>query len=176
MSHYFYITPEEYEAAARNGVDAFNLERRIRLMAWPKEKAINTPLRKLTDRKKWRRIAEVNGIGYAAFISRINRGWDEQTAATKPLQTAEESREQALLASEKVRVIPREIIDLARRNGIRHATLHDRIKKGMSFEEAATRPLWNHSQAGAKGAAALRAREGDWAAQIFGKRKEVRLS
>lgn len=170
MSNWFYITPEEYQRAAENGVDAFNLERRVRLLAWPKEKAIITPLRKLTDRKKWREIAEKNGIKYASFMSRINLGWDEETAATKPLQTAEENRAQALLATEKVRKIPREYIQLAAQNGIQSATLHLRIKKGMSFEEAATRPLMNRSQIGAKGAAALRAREGDWAAQIFGKR------
>ena len=48
----YYITPEEYEEAERNGVDAFNLERRIRLLGWNKQRAINTPLRKITNRKK----------------------------------------------------------------------------------------------------------------------------
>ncbi|WP_146250128.1 hypothetical protein [Paenibacillus flagellatus] len=170
MSHYFYITPEEYAQAAAIGVDNQTLDRRVRGLGWKKERAITTPIRRLDkSRSYWREVAEKNGISFSAFHSRLSRGWSPEDAATKPKQTPEEIRDQALRATEQIRKIPRWCLDLAAKNGIQSATLHLRIKKGMSFEEAATRPLMSRSQAGVRGAAALRTREGDWAAQIFKK-------
>jgi hypothetical protein len=175
MSPYdYYVAPEEYDRAASIGVNNQTLDRRIRLLGWAKERAITTPIRSLNkERSHWRRVAEKNGVSFSTFHSRIGRGWSHEEAATRPKQTIEELREQALRATEYVRKIPRWCIELAEKNGIQRATLHLRIKKGMSFEEAATQPLMRHSQAGSLGAAALRAREGDWATQIFGGKRTL---
>lgn len=170
LSHYFYITPEEYQQAAAIGISPALLEVRIRLLGWKKDKSLQTPVRKLTDRKYWADIAKRNGIKYESFFSRLNRGWGMERAATKPLQNAAERREQALYATEFVRKIPRAYIELAASNGIAHATLHDRLKRGLDLEEAATLPIASHSEAGKLGAQALRDREGDWAAPIFKKK------
>lgn len=170
MSHYFYITPDEYQLAMEIGISPALLEVRIRLLGWKKEKALQTPVRKLTDRKYWADIAKQNGIKYESFFSRLTRGWDMERAATKPLQTPEERREQALYATEFVRKIPRKYIELAASNGIAHATLHDRLKRGLDIEQAATLPITSHSEAGRLGARALRDQEGDWAALIFKKK------
>lgn len=169
--HWFYITPEEYEQAASIGVDNQTLDRRIRELGWNKERAMTTPIRPLNKgRAHWRQVAEKNGISFRAFHSRISRGWTDEEAATRPLQTPEEAKKLALRATEKVRKIPRKYMELAEQNGIQRATLHARIKKGWSLEDAATKPLMDRTEIGRRGAAALRAREGDWAALIFGTR------
>ncbi|MGF9913710.1 hypothetical protein ABEX47_03245 [Paenibacillus ehimensis] len=175
MSHYFYVTPEEYKQAEALGIKPAMLDRRIREQGWPKAKAMSTPPRKLTDRSKWRKVAEQNGISYDSFMSRINRGWTEERAAKEPLQTPEQVREQALRATEYVRVIPREYLELADRNGIPRATVHQRIKEQkLSMLDAVTRPIMRREECGRRGARALREREGDWAAQIFGKRPKTK--
>ncbi len=44
MNYYdFYITPEEYEVAEKNGIDKRTLEQRIREYGWDKERAITIP-------------------------------------------------------------------------------------------------------------------------------------
>ncbi|WP_438449370.1 hypothetical protein [Gorillibacterium sp. sgz5001074] len=167
----FYVAPEEYAQAAAIGVDGQTLDRRIRELGWSKKRAMTTPIRHLDKgRTYWRRKAEENGISFAAFHSRIRRGWSDEDAATKPLPTPEEIRQHALRATEKVRKIPRWCMDLAEQNGIQRATLRLRIKKGMSLEEAATRPLMARQEMGQLGAKKLREREGDWAALLFGKK------
>lgn len=165
----FYITPEEYELAAQNGIDRENLNRRVRLLGWKKDRAIRTPLGKLTNRKHWVEVAKQNGIGYNTFMNRVNNhGWDEESAATQPLQ---DRRAQATKATEKIRKIPRKFVKLAEANGIPYHTFRARvIRYGWDMERAATEPIWTRQQIGRLGAQRLREREGDWAAQIFGKR------
>lgn len=171
MGHWFYVTPEEYAAAEEVGISPAMLDRRIREQGWSKEKAMTTPPRKLTDRKQWRSVAEKNGIAYQTFMSRINLGWSMERAATKPLQTPEEIRENARKATECNRVLPKKYILLAEQNGISYFTFRNRVKNcGWELERAATEPLWNREQIGRLGAQRLREREGDSAAQIFGKR------
>lgn len=170
----FYITPEEYEQAASIGISAFNLERRIRLLGWPKKRALTTPMRKQKPRgfySKWAKIAEHNGIKYDSFMTRLHNGWTPERAATKPLESAEEIRQNALRATEHARVHPEKYLRIAEKNGIPYHTFHRRVKhSGWDYERAATEPLWTRQQMGKLGAQRLREREGDWAAQIFGKR------
>ncbi|MNI42136.1 hypothetical protein D3C76_224430 [compost metagenome] len=172
MGHWFYITSEEYERAEQFNVKPAMLDRRVRAQGWAKEKAITTPPRKLTDRSKWRHVAEQNGIQYNTFMSRIrNLGWSEERAATQPLESPEEIKQHALRATEQVRVHPEKYLRMAERNGIPYATFHMRVKKsGWDYERAATEPIWTRQQIGRLGAQRLREREGDWTAQIFGKR------
>ena len=82
-----YITPEEYDRAKENGVDQRNLERRIRMLGWEKERAINTPLRELQNHKKWYGVAKENGISYQTFMYRCQvLGWSYEMAASKPVR------------------------------------------------------------------------------------------
>lgn len=171
MSHWFYITPEEYTQAAAIGVDSENLNRRVRLLGWNKEKAITTPLGKLTDRKVWVEIAKQNGIGYYTFMSRVNRyGWDEERAATTPLQ---DRKAMAAAATERIRIIPRELVQRAEQNGIAYDTLHARITRyGWNPEEAATRRTLTRQEIGRLGKQAVEARYGDWNRYAFTARAE----
>ncbi|WP_127580164.1 hypothetical protein [Paenibacillus koleovorans] len=173
MSHYFYITPEEYARAAEIGVDNQTLDRRVREMGWKKERAITTPIRSLDKgRSYWRKVAEQNGISFSAFHSRLSRGWSAEEAATKPKESQEDIRSHALQAMERVRVHPEKYLRMAEQNGIPYHTFHTRVKNlGWDYDRAASEPVWSKKQAGHKGAKALRDREGDWAAQIFGKRQ-----
>lgn len=160
MNGEFYITPEEYEKAQKNGINAFNLERRIRLLGWRKEKAMNTPVRKRCDRSKWVKIAKENGIKYNTFMSRVNvYGWDEERAASEPLQNRQAA---AHKAHEKIRVLPREYVELAKQNGISYYTFRRRIKKGWDAEKAATHPVMSSIEAGRMGARKVRELYGDW--------------
>lgn len=171
MSHWFYITPEEYAAAAANGIRPRMLERRVREQGWDKETAMTTPPRKQTDRSRWRAVADQNGISYTTFMSRVNRGWSEERAAKTPLESEEERREHAVRAFESVRKIPRFYIDLAARNGISHATLHLRIQRGWGLDRAATEPVLSKQECGRRGSAEVRRRHGDVHALIFQKKQ-----
>lgn len=147
VSHYYYITPEEYEIAAQNGVSPALLEVRIRSLAWDKERAITTPPHtKKRLNKKWVEIAQENGICYNTFRYRVNRlGWDEERAATQPLQ---DRAAQAKKAYEKSREYPAELKELAITNGIPERTFHRRMKDGWDLIEAATKPPMTHSEIG----------------------------
>ena len=140
MTHWFYITPEEYQRAESFGVDAFNLERRVRLLAWDKERAITEPLRSQNDRKAWADLAESNGIKYQTFMNRVlNLGWDEERAATTPVISKKDNIKKTNEKRDKKRVIPTEIVRLAETNGISYQTLRARIKKqGIEPYVAAT--------------------------------------
>lgn len=169
-----YITPEEYEIAASHGVPAAMLDRRVRQQDWPKQRAMTTPPRPQKPRgyfTEWLALAKKNGIGRDSFHNRVRKGWSLEEAATKPLPTAEEIREQALKATEHVRVFPEKYLRLAEANGIPYHTFRMRvIKSGWDLKRAATEPLWTRQQMGRLGARRLREREGDWHALIFGKR------
>lgn len=171
MGHYFYVTPEEYAEAAKLGIRPTMLDRRIREQGWSKERAMTTPPRKITDRKHWAAIAEKNGISYDVFMSRVKIGWSMERATTEPLQTLEQKRVSAARARERSRVYPEKYLRMAERNGIAYATFQYRVRVGgWEYERAATEPIWTPQQRGRFGAQRLREREGDWAAQIFGKR------
>ena len=149
---HFYVTPEEYAQAEKNGVDSQSLDRRIRLLGWKKEKAISTPLRKQKDRTEWAAVAAENGIRYQTFMSRVLiYKMTEEEAATRPLQDKKQS---ALINAEKIRKLPKEWVEIARDHGIKYATFRDRVKKGMDYEKAATMPLMTKTEIGRKGAAA----------------------
>ncbi len=151
MSHYFYITPEEYAEAEKNGVDPQSLDRRVRELGWKKERAMTTPLGQFTDRRKWVEIAEKNGIKYQTFMTRVNQwGWDEERAATEPLQNRSQAAKAASV-NRKYRITDRHLLEKAKKNGISYHTYRARIKRGMDPEAAATKPLVSLSEAGKKG-------------------------
>ncbi|WP_051290027.1 hypothetical protein [Paenibacillus massiliensis] len=170
MNHWFYITPEEYAEAEKFGVKPAMLDRRVREQGWSKERAMTTPPRALTDRRKWLQLARENGISRDTFYNRVRLGWSMERAATQPRQTLEELREQGLRGTECIRVLPKAFVELAEKNGIPYPTFHNRVRNsGWDLERAATEPLWSPRQSGRLGAQRLREREGDWSALIFGK-------
>lgn len=175
MGYSFYITPEEYEIAEKNGIDHKLVDDRVRKLAWKIDKAISTPVRQqLKYSKHWREVAKNKGIPYRTFVSRIGRGWSEEEAATRPRQTLEEKKIMAVKASEFNRVYPEKYRHIAEKNGISYELFRNRVNRyKWSMERAATEPVWTASQRGRAGAQALRDREGDWAALTFRKRPRI---
>lgn len=170
MSHYFYITPEEYEEAAKNGVSANRLECRIRYEGWSKDRAIHTPPRKHKDRSKWVEIAKQNGISRQVFDNRLRYGWSEEQAVTEPKWTTEQYRHQLKKQREAKRKYPVELIKKAENNGISYKTFLFRVSCGWSWERAATEPLVPNAEKGRRGLRTLRERYGDVNGLIFQKR------
>lgn len=84
-----YITPEEYEIGAKNGINARNVYQRVYKYGWSVERAITTPLvyasQANEDWLKWKDTALANGISASAFRKRIYRGMSPDQAASKPL-------------------------------------------------------------------------------------------
>lgn len=166
MSHYFYITPEEYEEAARNGVSRKTLTQRIRQYGWNKQRAIQTPPRERKDLDEyWVNVSQLNGIKRDTFIKRIRKyGFSPQEAATRPLN---DNSVVARVMIERNRKIPMRYIELAQRNGIKRATFYSRLKYGWPIEDAATVPTLTFNECGRRGAAKLIERHGNINALIF---------
>lgn len=124
---HIYITPEQYDEAARNGINRGVLEGRIYRCGWDMKKAINTPVRERDkNNTKWRKIAEKNGISRETFHSRLHYGWTKKDAATLPVINNK---------------IPNDIKILMDENDIKIGTYKARIKAGLSPLEAATKPV-----------------------------------
>lgn len=138
MSHWFYITPEEYAQAEANGISEILLNVRIRQLGWTKERALaDPPHNKKSLKGEWLTISEGNGICYSTFRYRVNRlGWSMERAATQPLQ---DRREQAASAKEGRRKYPAHLLELAKKNGINVRTFHRRMKIGWDGITAASR-------------------------------------
>ena len=136
----YYITPDEYAEAERNGINARCLNSRIRSQAWPKRKAITTPKGLKTDRSHLKSMLINHGISHIQFNNRLRWGWDELRAATTPIQDKEGLRRQFFQMIEQIRKYPREIVDLASNNGIKYETFRHRVKAGWSIELASTLP------------------------------------
>ncbi len=146
MSHYFYITPEEYAEAAEHGVNAVVLEVRIRSLAWPKERAITTPPQRKRSLREWVKLAEKNGICYSTLRYRVNRlGWEPERAATQPLQ---DRKKQAKAAYEASRKYKPEWIEQARENGIHPDLFRHRMTWGWTPEKAYSTPPMTPSEIG----------------------------
>lgn len=144
----FYITPEEYEKAQKNGISKKMLEIRIRKLAWDKERAINTPIRKQkTYTKEIKELAGKNGISMATFKSRVNKlGWDIEKAATTPMM---DNTKNIYKAIPKVRKYPKKIIQEAKKNGIPVKCFYNRITKyKWDIEKAATTPVMTFHEIG----------------------------
>lgn len=143
----FYITPEEYERAEANGISKRCLEIRVRDLAWNKSKAITQPVIKKHSVKNWVEIAEQNGISKSTFEKRIYRlKWSYEKAATVPI-IDEKVRIKNL--SNKHRRFPKEILELAKSNGIPYDTFRYRVNRSkMSYLEAATKPLMSSREIG----------------------------
>lgn len=170
MSHYFYITPEEYKVAEANGIDAHNLERRIRSLGWDKEMSLTKPLEIKTNRRKWAEVALSNGIKYYTFMSRVNNyGMSEEEAANKPLQDKSECIKRL---ADNNRKIPKELVQIAESNGIKYHTLRARLKRGMDPHEAATKKLMTNVEIGQLGARRRNEIHGNFNELIF-KKKQV---
>jgi hypothetical protein len=143
----WYITPEEYETAAANGISRNLLETRIRKYGWPKELAMTKPPRKLSKiPREIVELAQRNDIPYQTLYWRIYAGWAPDRAATEPVA---DRAERVRRAHDARRKIPADIIELANKNGIKYMTLYKRVSEmGWDPVTAATTPIMTKSESG----------------------------
>lgn len=127
----YYITPEEYEVAEKNGIRRKSLEYRIRRGCWDKEKAITIPTQK--EPSEWTEIKNIslkNGISRQTFSARRKRGWSLVDAITIPPLTQDEIIARAKENNpQKAPTFTEEQVKRAEENGISYKTLYDRVKR-----------------------------------------------
>lgn len=146
----YYITPKEYEIASKNNISRVRVNQRIRNWGWSKERAITESPRRMNDYSEWWDILDRNGISRKTFRFRLKRGWDINKAVTMPVMTNEEVLN--LMhdrVKKKVRKYPKEIVELAKRNGISYTTFKQRVGHSKwDMMRAATTPLFTPREKG----------------------------
>lgn len=144
----YYITPEEYEEAARNGLTRQHVNDRIRKLGWEKQKAITLELQKtFTDRTVIYALAKAHGITNKMVRKRLSLGWSDMKAATAPPEDIESRNERARHMGLRKRKVPIEILDLALNNGISNHLYRVRIRRGWDLSLASTIPPSPHNAA-----------------------------
>lgn len=139
---YWYITPEDYERAAANGINAKALVMRVRGCGWDIDRACTEPLQRQTIKKlvtdEIRQKLIENGISNHEFGRRIRSGWSVEEAAGTPILKGKARAERAMRDK---RVISDEEYKIAEANGIKKTTLQARIfMYHWSREKALTTP------------------------------------
>lgn len=128
-----YLTDEDFERAARNGIPAVRVKNRFYGLHWSKERCITQKYK--PNNNNWAQYEAVSKVNKNTFYNRIHLGWTPEEAAMTP------KRKNGDILHPK-RPISQEIRDLAEQNGIKPLTLRQRIYGyGWSPEEAATIPV-----------------------------------
>ena len=125
---YFYITPEDFEKAKENGIHKDTVITRVRKLGWDVDKAITKPAReKRKFTKEEIKIMEENGIDRNTAVCRLNCGWTVEEAISRPKKRGRQY------------IYPEWVYEEADKNGISYSALGNRIRRGMSLEEACTK-------------------------------------
>lgn len=129
MENYFYITPEDYMEAEKNGINAKVVYDRVYL-GWNKKRAITEPVQKRRLTQDHFKIASKNGIPENTVKHRVSKlKWDIEKAITvKPIKKKNK------------------YLDLARQNGIKESTFWSRVNQGWTQEKASTTPVLSRKQ------------------------------
>ena len=133
---YFYITPEDYKIAEENGISKDTLLSRVRKLGWDIDKAITKPVRakrKFTEEEI--KAMEENGIDRNVAAGRRYWGWTLEEAITKSKKKGRQY------------VYPEWVYKEADKNGISYSALGNRIRRGMSLEEACTKKIITKEEA-----------------------------
>lgn len=130
MKNYFYITPEDYIEAERNGICKDTLETRVRKLGWSVKRAKTEKVRKKHRiSKELLEIAKANGIERYTIADRLRNGWSIEEACTRPKKSGRQ------------RKYPDWVYNEADRNGIRYSTVNHRVSDGWGLREACTTPV-----------------------------------
>lgn len=141
---YYYLTPEDREVAAANGISASTLKYRVSQAGWDIDRAITQPTRQLTPTKaEHRKQAEANGVTADLYSKRLKLGWSAGEAARTPPLAHQEMVHRASLATRKYD--PADIAE-AETNGISSATYRERRRSGWTAERARTAPIMTQKQ------------------------------
>ena len=133
---YFYITPEDFKIAEENGISKDTLLSRVRKLGWDIDKAITKPVRakrKFTEEEI--KTMEENGVNRNIAAGRRYWGWTLEEAITKSKKKGRQY------------VYPEWVYREANKNGISYSALGNRIRRGMSLEEACTKKIITKEEA-----------------------------
>jgi len=138
---YFYLTPQDYELAEKNGIGYHTLNSRVQKHGWDIQRAITQPVQKRNkEGKRWNEWKDKAVVGKSTYLSRVNKGWTFEEAALKPAMSFSE-------ASKMKRKYSEEDYRIARENGISQGVVRYRVSRmGWSIEKAITTPVMNKSQ------------------------------
>ncbi|WP_062105229.1 hypothetical protein [Bacillus niameyensis] len=80
----FHFSEEELKIIEGNGLTRDRVRTRILREGWSREKAINTPITRMSpdEATKYRKLAKENGVAMATFYYRIKKGMSPEMAAT----------------------------------------------------------------------------------------------
>ena len=143
LDEWNYISPEEYKAAAANGINEKLLNNRIRNSGWDHQRAITQPLAPRGRRgdiapEEYEQAAK-NGINAKVLRNRIHKlGWNHEEAVTTPVLDRHEcGRKGSTVRYEKRGRSFHDIwAERAKPNGIRYGTFMYRLKHGWLIEQA----------------------------------------
>jgi len=101
MKYNYYITPNDYELALKNGISNSTLTFRVRKYAWDIEKACTKPVKKKKIvSNEIRAILIKNNISLNAYKMRLTIGWSLERALNTTTMTRKET---LVLATNKTR-------------------------------------------------------------------------
>lgn len=85
------IPDEVFKRGKANGIPRDTIRKRVAVAGWDFERAVNTPIRPhkkhrsdIETFRKFKKIAERNGISGNTFTSRTDSGWSYERASTEP--------------------------------------------------------------------------------------------
>ena len=125
----FYLTEEDYEIAAKNGIHRKLAYDRFYNRGWDAEDAIYKPKGNSGILNKLVQEARENGIdlNIGVVSERRRKGWSREKIVTTPKQGTRSAN--------------KEYIKRALENGISQSTYYGRLRYGWSRERACTEPV-----------------------------------
>lgn len=155
---YYYITPDDYERAEKNGISRKLLNRRVRGSGWDIEKAITKKPgpggRNCPNSGKWEKWKDRAVVSHAVFLDRLHLKWSEEAAATTQLV---EPKDKSRLRGK--RKFTDEQLAIAASNGVSYQLLCQRLrskKRKWTIEKAMTTPPMTRQQIAQTGVKAKR--------------------
>lgn len=137
----FYITPEQYIEAEKNGIAKTTLIARVRNYGWDIERAVNEPVRQIIRTEEIKERLKEKGLNSNTFKSRLRRGWsiDKAIETTTDFNFKELNRREAKFLTkqnDKIRI----------KNGIGRSTFYARVRSGWSIERALNTPTMTRKE------------------------------
>jgi hypothetical protein len=126
------LTIRQVKIAESNGISYKTLKSR-HAQHWPEERMLYEPTReRFHEWHQYKDVCKANRISYRLYWQRIKEhDMDPLKAATMPVVKSH---------SERNRKHPKKYLELAESNGISRKKFYDRLKLGMDYHTAATKP------------------------------------
>lgn len=139
---YYYVTPDDYETAEKNGIDKLLVYQRVN-NGWDVDRAITEPVNTwCLHNGIWDQWKDKAVVCYKTFASRLNRGMTPKEAATTPkISRAEVGKRQRRYTDEQ--------LARAEANGLKKHNLSYRINVlKWDIERAINTPKMTKAECG----------------------------